>query len=86
MKLDYDVSVFAVATLRSWRDAVGRSRYPAADRLLICADGGGSNGSRVRAWKPNSAFAADAGLHVTGDVGLVTRGGPALTGSVTMGG
>ena len=41
-------------------------RYPDAGRLLICADGGGSNGSRVRAWKIELAkFAADAGLQVT---------------------
>ena len=63
---DHDTSAFAVATLRSWWDALGRSRYPNADRLLICADGGGSNGSRVRAWKIElAAFAADTGLHVT---------------------
>jgi len=49
--VDHDTSAFAVATLRTWWDTVGKSRYPAADRLLICADGGGSNGHRVRAWK-----------------------------------
>ena len=64
--VDHDTSAFAVATLRDWWDTVGRSRYPAADRLLICADGGGSNGSRVRAWKVElAAFAADTGLRVT---------------------
>jgi transposase len=63
---DHDTSAFAVATLHNWWDTLGRSRYPAADRLLICADGGGSNGSRVRAWKIElAAFAADTGLHVT---------------------
>jgi transposase len=63
---DHDTSAFAVATLRNWWDTVGRSRYPSASRLLICADGGGSNGSRVRAWKIElSRFAADTGLHVT---------------------
>jgi hypothetical protein len=63
---DHDTSAFAVATLRSWWDTLGRSRYPTADRLLICADGGGSNGSRVRAWKIELAvFAADTGLRVT---------------------
>ena len=40
---------FAVQTLRRWRDTVGCRRYPHADRLLICADGGGSNGYRIRA-------------------------------------
>ena len=63
---DHDTSAFAVATLRNWWDTVGASRYPSARRLLICADGGGSNGSRVRAWKIELArFAADTGLHVT---------------------
>jgi len=63
---DHDTSAFAVTTLRSWWGAEGRARYPDADRLLICADGGGSNGSRVRAWKIElAAFAADTGLQVT---------------------
>src|SRR6185503_21173491 len=60
---DHDTSAFAVQTLRRWWDTIGKDRYPEADRLLICADGGGSNGSRVRAWKIELAkFAADAGL------------------------
>ncbi len=63
---DHDTSAFAVATLRTWWDSVGRARYPRADRLLICADGGGSGGSRVRARKIElAAFAADSGLAVT---------------------
>jgi len=63
---DHDTSAFAVATLRNWWHTRGSVRYPGADRLLICADGGGSNGSRVRAWKIELAgFAADTGLHVT---------------------
>jgi len=63
---DHDTSAFAVATLHTWWDTIGRVRYPAADRLLICADGGGSNGHRVRAWKVELAkFAADTGLHTT---------------------
>jgi transposase len=63
---DHDTSAFAVATLRSWWDAIGRQRYPDAGRLLICADSGGSNGSRVRAWKIGlAAFAAQTGLQVT---------------------
>ena len=37
--------------IRQWWPAVGRVRYPGATRLLITADGGGSNGSRVRLWK-----------------------------------
>jgi len=63
---DHDTSAFAVATLRSWWNTVGKARYPNADKLLICADGGGSNGSRVRAWKIElAAFAAQTGLQVT---------------------
>ena len=63
---DHDTSAFAVATLRRWWDSVGRHRYPGAGRLLICADGGGSNGYRVRAWKIELAkLAADTGLDIT---------------------
>jgi transposase len=63
---DHDTSAFAVATLRRWWDTIGKARYPNADRLLICADGGGSNGYRIRAWKIELAqFAADTGLTVT---------------------
>ena len=63
---DHDTSAFAVATIRSWWETVGKTRYPDAEHLLICADGGGSNGSRVRAWKVElAAFAADTGLAVT---------------------
>jgi len=64
--VDHDTSAFAVATLRSWWESIGRERYPDAKRLLICADSGGSNGSRIRAWKIELAqFAADTGLSVT---------------------
>ncbi len=38
-------------TIRRWWQDVGRLRYPAAERLVITADGGGSNGSRLRLWK-----------------------------------
>ncbi len=63
---DHDTSAFAVATLRTWWDTIGRSQYPNAGRLLICADGGGSNGHRVRAWKIELAqFATDTGLQIT---------------------
>ena len=48
---DHNTAAFAVAALRRWWSAMGRPLYPAAGRLLICADGGGSNGSRVRLWK-----------------------------------
>jgi len=63
---DHDTSAFAVETLRRWWTTVGRHRYPDTDRLLICADGGGSNGYRVRAWKIELAqLAAETGLAIT---------------------
>ena len=49
--IDHDTAAFAVNTIRRWYDAVGCVRYENARRLLITADGGGSNGSRVRLWK-----------------------------------
>jgi hypothetical protein len=49
--VDHDTAAFAVHSIRRWWQEFGRSRYPAATRLLITADGGGSNGSRVRLWK-----------------------------------
>jgi len=63
---DHDTAAFAVETLRRWCNGVGRHRYPDTDRLLICADGGGSHGYRVRAWKIEIArFAAETGLTIT---------------------
>lgn len=63
---DHDTATFAVATLRRWWQAMGQPLYPDADRLLICADGGGSNGSRVRLWKIElAAFAAETGMTIT---------------------
>ncbi|HYB35602.1 MAG TPA: ISAzo13 family transposase [Mycobacterium sp.] len=63
---DHDTAAFAVATLRRWWQAMGRPLYPHARRLLICADGGGSNGYRVRLWKVElAAFAAQTGLAIT---------------------
>ena len=49
--MDHDTSAFAVQSIRRWWAEVGRPRYPGATRLVITADGGGSNGSRVRLWK-----------------------------------
>jgi transposase len=46
-----DTAAFAVQTIRRWWQDIGRVRYPLAKRLVITADGGGSNGSRVRLWK-----------------------------------
>ena len=49
--IDHDTGAFAVNAIRSWWSRMGRARYPHARSLLITADGGGSNGSRVRLWK-----------------------------------
>jgi transposase len=48
---DHDTASFAVATIRRWWLAMGQAAYPNAEELMITADGGGSNGSRVRLWK-----------------------------------
>ena len=49
--VDHDTASFAVETIRRWWSAMGQEKYPRAEQLLITADGGGSNGSRVRLWK-----------------------------------
>lgn len=49
--IDHDTAAFAVESIRRWWNSVGKQQYPSAKRLLITADGGGSNGSRVRLWK-----------------------------------
>jgi hypothetical protein len=63
---DHDTAAFAVATIRTWWDKAGQLAYPDARRLLITADGGGSNGYRTRLWKTELArLAADTGLQIT---------------------
>ncbi|MFI6060689.1 ISAzo13 family transposase [Streptomyces sp. NPDC051286] len=63
---DHDTAAFAVASIRRWWDADGRTQYPYATRLLITADAGGSNGYRTRAWKAELArLAAETGLAIT---------------------
>jgi Rhodopirellula transposase DDE domain len=49
--VDHDTAVFAVRTIRRWWQEIGRARYRDAKKLVITADGGGSNGSRLRLWK-----------------------------------
>src|SRR5690242_1347921 len=49
--VDHDTAAFAVQSIRRWWHDVGRPRYPNPRRLVITADGGGSNGVRVRLWK-----------------------------------
>jgi hypothetical protein len=64
--IDHDTAAFAVATIRRWWEQSGRLRYPAATRLLITADGGGSNGARTRLWKRElQHLADDTGLAIT---------------------
>ncbi len=64
--LDHDTSVFAVATIEQWWLQMGRQKYPNARRLLITADGGGSNGHRPWLWKYELARLAQAtGLDIT---------------------
>lgn len=48
---DHDTSAFAVASIRGWWRFEGRRLYPGARQVLITADGGGSNGYRLRLWK-----------------------------------
>ena len=63
---DADTGAFAVASIRGWWQNLGQAGYPNAKRLLITADSGGSNGSRLRLWKTELAvFAAESGLDVT---------------------
>jgi hypothetical protein len=63
---DADTAGFAVATIGRWWAQMGHARYPDATRLLICADAGGSNGYRLRAWKVELAkLAAETGLEIT---------------------
>jgi Rhodopirellula transposase DDE domain len=64
--VDHETAAFAVNAIRTWWDTVGRHRYPDTGRLLVTADCGGSNGSRLRAWKVQLArLAADTGLDIT---------------------
>lgn len=56
---DHDTAAFAVQTIRRWWRAVGQAAYPEATDLMITADGGGSNGSRVRLWKVELQRLAD---------------------------
>jgi hypothetical protein len=63
---DHDTATFAVESLRRWWHGDGKPAYPDADQLLICCDGGGSNGYRLRLWKYElGRFATETGLAVT---------------------
>jgi hypothetical protein len=63
---DHDTGAFAVASIRGWWRHEGRRLYPRAEMILITADGGGSNGSRLRLWKLElQNFADETGLSLS---------------------
>ena len=63
--MDHDTAEFAVETIRRWWKDMGRTVYPQANRLLITADAGGSNGPRLRLWKVELQKLADqTGLRI----------------------
>ena len=63
--MDHDTAEFAVETIRRWWKDMGRAVYPQANRLLITADAGGSNGPRLRLWKVQLQKLADeTGLRI----------------------
>ena len=62
----HDTAEFAIESIRRWWRMLGRRAYPNARRLLICADAGGSNGPRLRAWKIHlHALSKELALPVT---------------------
>lgn len=62
----YNTAEFAVASIKGWWNNMGKELYSTAKQLLITADGGGSNGSRVRLWKTElQKFCNETGLEVT---------------------
>lgn len=64
--IDHDTSVFAVATIDKWWRQIGKVKYSDARRILLTADGGGSNGHRPWFWKFELArLAKETGLEIT---------------------
>lgn len=64
--ISHDTAEFSVDSLRWWWRKYGRRRYPHATGLLLCADGGGSNGSRNRGWKVHlQALANEMGMAIS---------------------
>jgi DNA-binding phage protein len=64
--IDHDTAAFAVESIRRWWYSMGQPLYPEARQLLITADGGGSNGYRLRLWKVELQKLADeTGLSIT---------------------
>jgi transposase len=63
--IDHDTAEFAVESIRRWWRSMGSQTYPQAKRLLVTADSGGSNGSRLRLWKLElQKFADETGLRI----------------------
>ena len=63
--IDHDTAQFATASIRRWWQEMGTVRFPRATKLMITADGGGSNGSRNRLWKTAlQGLADDLGLRL----------------------
>jgi len=63
---DHDTAAFAAASIKGWWRAEGKKLYPKAHSLLITADGGGSNGYRLRLWKFKIQALADfIGMPIT---------------------
>jgi len=64
--MDHDTAQFAVQSLSNWWRQMGREAYPDARELLVMADGGGSNGARLRLWKlALQRLADETGLRIT---------------------
>jgi Rhodopirellula transposase DDE domain len=64
--ISHDTAAFAVASIRRWWHELGSARYPNATKLLITADGGGSNGYRIRLWRRElQALADELGIEIS---------------------
>jgi hypothetical protein len=64
--VDHDTAAFAVNSIRTWWNEMGRKHFPKANRLLVIADTGGSNGYKTRLWKIElQKFAIENGLNIT---------------------
>ena len=94
---DHDTGAFAVASIRSWWNGPGQAAYPHARRLLITADSGGADGSRLRLWKttkwplPNAyirdnCIGVSTGATGSGSHALYADGDATVTGNLSKGG
>ncbi|MEI6349452.1 MAG: ISAzo13 family transposase [Bacteroidota bacterium] len=62
----FDTATFAVNSIRQWWLLMGKNKYENADKLLITADGGGSNGYRIKLWKKElQNFANETKMEIT---------------------